>query len=400
MKFGEMQYPTCLGALPFGVRTRFLLSSTDQRNWWKNHMNNLNLPTVCKMKKYHWNIARINTVLTLVIFLLFKYNGSAQDQTNAPETNPEIAEIFSNVPPPPPGFATPLDYIKSFKTGVEIEKAYRSGKITQAEAMLAMEIDKVSPNDKSPMDTYAKVVDQNGQPVIGAEVRGFLDFEEMDDDEEHDTTTDSQGQFNFLGLHGKGMVFVPEKAGYEYDRRDAINRPKNYLPDPNNPLIITMWKLRGAEPMRHSNLHAYIPCDGTVTKFNLLTGKDDPSGDLTLTLNRNPVNIVRGKPFDWSVTLEIPNGGFQEITNLYPNEAPEEGYRPQITYNFQASATNWTPLLTTSLYFKSKNGQIYGRMTFKTMADFQPPPTLFDAEIYANPSGSQNLEFDPKKQIR
>jgi len=352
------------------------------------------------MKKHYWYIARINTVLTAVIFLLFKCNISAQGQTNSAETNPEIAEIFFNVPPPPPGFATPMDYIQSFKTGAEIEKAYRSGKITQGEAMLAMEIDKVSPNDKSPMDTYGKVVDQNGQPVIGAKMRGFLDFEEMDDDEEHDTTTDSQGEFNFLGLYGKGMVFVPEKMGYEYDRRHAINRPNNYLPDPTNPLIITMWKLRGAEPMIHSKIHAYIPCDGSAIKFSLMTGKMDPNGDLIVTLTRNPLNIDQPKPFNWSVTLEIPNGGFEEITNLYPYEAPVEGYQPHITYTLKASVANWTPLLTPSLYFKSKNGQIYGRMTLKIMADFQPPPTLFDAEIYANPADSRNLEFNFKKQIR
>jgi hypothetical protein len=39
-------------------------------------------------------------------------------------------------------------------------------------------------------------------------------------------------------------------------------------------------------------------------------------------------------------------------------------------------------------------------MKLKIMADFQPPPTLFDVQIYANPAGSRNLEFDPKKQIR
>jgi hypothetical protein len=38
-------------------------------------------------------------------------------------------------------------------------------------------------------------------------------------------------------------------------------------------------------------------------------------------------------------------------------------------------------------------------MAFKIMADFQPPPTLFDINIYANPAGSRNLEFDPAKEI-
>jgi hypothetical protein len=36
-------------------------------------------------------------------------------------------------------------------------------------------------------------------------------------------------------------------------------------------------------------------------------------------------------------------------------------------------------------------------MTIKIQADFQPPPTLFNAEIYANPASSRNLEYDATK---
>jgi hypothetical protein len=147
-------------------------------------------------------------------------------------------------------------------------------------------------------------------------------------------------------------------------------------------------------------LHAYIPCDGSVTKFDLLTGKKNPDGDLIVNLTRNPLNIDRRRPFNWSVTLEIPNGGVQEISNIYPNEAPAEGYQPTMTLDFPTNKAGWQPEFQHAYYFKSKDGQVYGRMTINIMANFQPPPTLFDVEIYANPAGSQNLEFDWKKQIR
>jgi hypothetical protein len=71
-----------------------------------------------------------------------------------------------------------------------------------------------------------------------------------------------------------------------------------------------------------------------------------------------------------------------------------------MTFDFPADMPNWTYSFAPSFYFESGNGQVYGRMSVKIMADFQPPPTLFDAEIYANPAGSRNLEFDPSKQIR
>jgi len=329
-------------------------------------------------------------------------------QSNAPEMNPEIAdmfsEIFSNAPPPPKGFATPLDYLKSFTNAADIVKAYRSGKISREEAELAGEMDKVAPSDKNPMDTYGKVVDQDGQPVVGAKVRGFLDFEEQDNDEEHDTNTDSQGQFNFLGLHGQGMAFVPEKDGYEFNQRFAYNRPNNYLPDPNNPFIVHMWKLRGAEPMTHYDVESSIPRDGTAINFNLLTVRKDVSGGLAAQMLRDPLEIAPKdlrKPFNWSVTLSITNGGLLEYTNqLYPYEAPSEGYQKSITLSFTTNMVGWQSWTKRDYYFNDNAGQIYGRMTVEVHAGAPTPEAFFEINAFANPNNSRNLEFDPLKQIR
>jgi hypothetical protein len=160
-----------------------------------------------------------------------------------------------------------------------------------------------------------------------------------------------------------------------------------------------MWKSRGTEPMKHLTIRAYIPCDGNVTRFDLLSGKQDPNGDFGVSLIRNPTNIIPNKPFNWSVTFEATNGGLQGITNIYPYEAPMGGYQSRITFDFPTNTPQWSSLFTPALYFKSKDGKVFGRMAVKIMADFQPPPTLFRAEIYANPGGLRNLEFDSSKQI-
>ena len=39
-------------------------------------------------------------------------------------------------------------------------------------------------------------------------------------------------------------------------------------------------------------------------------------------------------------------------------------------------------------------------MKVQLTADYEKPPTHFEMEVYVNPSGSRNLEFDPAKQIR
>ena len=147
--------------------------------------------------------------------------------------------------------------------------------------------------------------------------------------------------------------------------------------------------------MIQAQVHTYVSCNGTQETFNLLTGRR--KGDLQVALTRNPVNIDRSKPFDWTLTVGIANGGLIEITDLYPNEAPAEGYQPSVTITMSADDKNWTSSFSRSYYFQS--GQTYGRMTINVTANFQPPPTFFGADIYANPSGSRNLEFDPSKQI-
>jgi hypothetical protein len=334
-------------------------------------------------------------ILTLAAASFLAALASAQGQPSASRPDNEAPQFLTNAPPS--GFATRVDYLKSFTSEKDILNARQAGLINEDESMLAMGAleDKM---ESKPMDIYGQVVDQSGQPVVGVKVQGYVRVG-IGDDEEHDTETDSQGRFHFLGLRGQGLGIRLQKQGYEYGYKIPYRRPENYLPDPNNPAIITMWKLRGAEPMVHDKLHAYIPCDGSITHFDLLTGKKSPDGDFSVSLTRNPLSIVRNKQFDWTVTFEVTNGGLQVITNIYPNEAPAEGYQSKMTFEFQPNSTNWTTHFTPALYFKGKDGQIYGRMAINIMADFQPPPTLFDADIYANPAGSRNLEFDPQKQI-
>lgn len=346
------------------------------------------------MKRHNYYIGAIGVMFFTFGWLFYDCNGFAQNQPMVNEKNSEYAQLLTNAPPP--GFATRMDYVKSFTRESAILDAYHSGKLNKDEAMLAL----AELEDKVSNDTYGKVVDQSGNPLAEVKVVGNVDLA-FGDSKAYKTTTDAQGLFHFLGLRGQGLGVELEKNGYYFDYMSpSADRPNSYLPDPNNPLIFTMWKLRGAEPMVHDKLHAYIPCDGSIIKFDLLTGKKSLDGDFNVSLTRNPVSIVRSKPFAWSVTLEVTNGGLQAITNVYPNEAPAEGYQSKITFDFQPNSKEWTSHFTPKFYFKAKNGQVFGRMAINIMSDFQPPPTLFDAEIYANPGGSRNLEFDPSKQIR
>jgi hypothetical protein len=271
-------------------------------------------------------------------------------------------------------------------------------KVAEMHAIVAAE------NSRS-LDFYGKVIDQHGEPVAGVKVKAgvgrIVSFAESGG-EYYYKETDAAGRFSFVGIHGAGVGFILTKEGYAFNQRQpASSRPKDYVPDPDNPTIFTMWKLQGAEPMVKARIHAYIPCDGTPTMFDLTTGKRVASGgNLTVRLSRDPVDIVRGTPFSWQLTLEVSGGGVQENSDVYPNEAPADGYQQSVTVSMPVGTKNWSPDFQKSYYFTTGNGQDYGRINIDLTGDFQPPPTSFDADIYVNTAGSRNLEFDPFKQVR
>ena len=247
---------------------------------------------------------------------------------------------------------------------------------------------------------YGKAIDQNGDPVVGAEVNGYvmrtLGFQGTNETS-NVTTTDGSGDFEFRGLKGQSLGIVPRKDGYVFEQRGNGNWTEDYKPSSGKRVIFKMWRLMGADLMINRHLHGTIACDGTVEAYNLRAGHRLVSGnDFTVSLTRKPVNIDRRTPFDWTVTFSMPGGGLISEKDIYPNEAPVSGYQTSITISMPAGAPNWSPSLVQSYYFF--NGTAYGRMTIQIEADFQPPPTFFESDIYENPTG-RNLEFDSYKQL-
>jgi len=252
------------------------------------------------------------------------------------------------------------------------------------------------------INAYGRVVDQYGVPIVDADVTGGTVMMAPDGtaSREFTTTTDNQGQFNFLGLHGSYFGVGFKKIGYEFNPKLYLTWWNGYKPDPANPMVFTMYKLQGAEPMVHTKFGRTIPCDGTEVQYNLFTGKETTAGGgLVVTFSRNPIQIVRGTPFEWTLTLQVPGGGLAEINDPYPYEAPEGGYKESITIGTGPNPKTYTDSTTKNYYYKSADGK-YGRLFITLQADFQPPPTSFEGSIYLNPSGSRNLEWDPEKQIK
>jgi hypothetical protein len=256
---------------------------------------------------------------------------------------------------------------------------------------------------------YGKIIDQYGEPVEGAMVTGkripepaLLGEIRIGPERVYTTQSDKNGEFRLKYYESKVGAKV-EKEGYEMGFGNGTYQTPNKegKTTPNERAIFTMWKLKGAEPMVHKEIRTGLSCDGAPTTLDLLTGhRVANGGDLVITMTRTPLDIDRRQPFDWTVTFAIIGGGLREIHDPYPNEAPAEGYQPSITLNIHAGPPYFTGnKFDQSYYFKSRNGQVYGHMKLHVTADYQPPPTPIEIEVFANPASSRNLEFDPWNQI-
>jgi hypothetical protein len=82
----------------------------------------------------------------------------------------------------------------------------------------------------------------------------------------------------------------------------------------------------------------------------------------------------------------------------YPNWAPDNGYQPAFSKSVIATNIPWQRSLTQNFYFRDSNGR-YGRLFIDLATDSDNADTGIGIEAWINPSGSQNLEFDPAKQI-
>lgn len=266
--------------------------------------------------------------------------------------------------------------------------------------MMMMELEA---ENKKAINVYGKVIDQYNQPVSQAEIDASVMVNvgfENSADNNYVTTTDMQGQFKFIDLHGARFGFAPKKDGYEYNPKLYLNWWNNYKPDPDNPAIFVMWKLKGAEPMTHAKFGAWIPYDGTPVKIDLFTGKKSEEGDLQVSLTRSPLQVRRGVDhFDWEVQIQVIGGGLVESHDPYPYEAPEKGYQSTFEFGQTKDAPDWTRKLVQTFYIRNAKGD-YGRINIDLTTDSdRPEGTGLGVESWMNPSGSRNLEFDRKEEI-
>lgn len=285
-----------------------------------------------------------------------------------------------------------------------------------------------------PINFYGKVVDENGQPVIGANVHLEWDGSATNTDAMErnivpemkyhaDLMSEGAGLFSLTNKAGIELRVSIGKDGYYSSRRnrgadlfkysqlnlDTFYGASNYFkPDSNHPVIYYLRKMGVAvnnlvtsQYGMREGFWVNAPKDGTPVNFDFLNRKAG-NGPLEI-MQRKPDFPAHGgtieslSPSDyaklisatnWSFTMKISDGGFIEETEEFPFNPPESGYQVVVKYDFRKGQTNWTVNFQKDYYIKFGSPALYGQLHLETWAD----SGYVILTYLINPDGSRNLE--------
>ena len=110
-------------------------------------------------------------------------------------------------------------------------------------------------------------------------------------------------------------------------------------------------------------------------------------GQLQLSQSKPALeNLQQAK--EWAFRMEIPDGGFIELDEEFPFQAPETGYEPVVQFNFKSGDTNWATDLRKDYYIKFGDPPRYGRVHLETSIKMGGARLTYAI----NSDGSRNLE--------
>ena len=252
---------------------------------------------------------------------------------------------------------------------------------------------------------YGRLIDQDGNPVADAKIGGATLFNNMVSHgiRKYWSSSDANGYFTFENIKGRDFNCTPLKDGYLYQPAKGYNgyilsklAPANerFVPDPKNPEIFRLWKIKAPEPLIAGGLAFYIPSDGTVVYVDLKTGiKTTEKGDIAFwceyqALPKNALHKERA--VEWKFGIRIIGGGVIPTDSQLPYEAPQDGYQEEWTFKI-AKDSGGPTLEEQTFYFKTASHN-YGALNLDAQYDPTSPKCSTRIGWKINPSGSRNLE--------
>jgi hypothetical protein len=272
-----------------------------------------------------------------------------------------------------------------------------------------MNISKIVQVFSASIEFWGKVIDQHGNPVVGATVHYSAADKYFKDGTKYEGASDERGLFSISNIKGAGLYVRVSKDGYYHiDDKSAhsfgYGSPSGEAPpSKQQPAVFVLQKMGATEPLiKLGTGGVLVPKDGTPKKLSLrrerarLSGST--SGDLQIELwSDYQPPPPHGRVYDWRCRISVPGGGLVERVGDFNFEAPTENYIDAFEYKMSATNERWQPSMKKEFFLRLADG-CYGRVTLNVISGGDVFVTL---ESYLNPvPGRRNLEFDPAKVIK
>jgi hypothetical protein len=254
---------------------------------------------------------------------------------------------------------------------------------------------------RTPIEFYGKVIDENTNPVSGAEIDFDCNDTSATGTSFYHATSDNNGLFSIKDIQGLMIVVKVNKHGY-YPNAPAgyafyyAGQNKNFIPDAANPVVFYLRKKGVGDVLFHFHKSFRVPRDGTPILIDLTTG------NITLSME-NAVQIEgwthdkekkQGWKYDWKCQVSIPGGGLQIYNEQYPFQAPQTGYIASDLIDMTVTNNaKWTYDVQRNYYIQTSATK-FGRMVFGMVAGGD---NFCVIDSFFNPSGSRNLEPIPSE---
>ncbi len=342
------------------------------------------------MRKQIWIPCIIVLAVCLLLILKATQHKPIEALTNQESQSPQPKTVEYAQSASVPSQPTTTNISKSPEASLaEAEARYRStpeGSNTFQQRVLA--------DWQRPIDFYGKVVDENTNPVAGANVTfKWTETPSEDGNRTANAQSDAEGLFSLNGQHGPSLEVFVSKEGYYASQRGQ--KGVSYLhgdfsPDPQNPVIFNLRKKGVGENLIGVKQNYRVARDGTPLGVDLTTGKSTTggSGDLVVQCWTEDQGKPSSAKYDWRCVVTIPGGGLVLSDEEFPFLAPENGYALTNQIAMPADSPHWTSDVDLKFYYRLADGR-YGRMIFSMIAGGDHF-CMIDSVL--NPSGSRDLE--------
>ena len=266
----------------------------------------------------------------------------------------------------------------------------------------------------TPIEFYGKVVDQNNNPIVDAEIAVIINNRHFLPSTNRFTMhSDSNGDFAIKDQQGASVSINVSKAGYMVISRGqtnvthsgglfdyAIKDDKgNCYKNVANPTRFMLFKIGEKQDLHHIKEMLYdIPLDGSP--YEICLDADQKNGKHRIIVSFKGeyqfLNVKPDNPFSWQFSSKIIGGGFVKRKNAYDFIAPEIGYMETLFYDYPSKLNRDDWKLTIKCdYFIKFSDSVYGRVIMSVSGNSTSSPLSFESWIFEKPQLRDTTTDDP-----